>query len=159
MQLLVSSLNIIISYLATAPDHAELQIEVAKNLVAVARKSSDRLIFILGAGSLHTGNDHHLFVEDIAKLPDSGAWINILKQQLAELEFLQTVSDVDWLGISPSMSFVAGKAAEHYVIGGNDLLLNQDGKSEVTAGTMAQVVVNEIINSKHHQERITVVDA
>ncbi|CCI86340.1 Protein of unknown function [Lactobacillus gigeriorum] len=57
------------------------------------------------------------------------------------------------------MSFVAGKAAEHYVIGGNDLLFNQDGKSEVTAGTMAQVVVNEIINSKHHQERITVVDA
>lgn len=57
------------------------------------------------------------------------------------------------------MSFVASKAAEHYVIGGNDLLFNQDGKSEVTAGTMAQVVVNEIINSKHHQERITVVDA
>lgn len=141
------------------PKQPEQQVELAQKLVAVARQSKARLIFVLGAGSLHTGNDSHLFVEDIAKLPGAEEWIGTPQQQLKELQFLQTVDDVDWVGISPSAEFVSGPADEHYVIGGNDLLFNADDKSRLTTGTMANVVVKEILNPTHHQARITVVNA
>lgn len=150
--------DVIVDALGTAPDSAEQQVTLAKKLVASARPKNQRLIFILGAGSLHTGADNHLVVEDIAKEPGSEEWINIPRQQLKEFEFLQTITDVNWLGISPSMEFIPGPASS-YVIGRNDLLFTENGESVVTAGTMAKLIVKEVLNGTHHQERITIINA
>lgn len=150
--------DIIVDAFGTSPEKADLQIDLAKKLIEVARKSGAKLIFILGAGSLHTGADQHYFVKDIAKMPDSEKWINTPKQQLKELQFLQGVKDVNWMGISPSAEFEPGPA-EKYVVVGNDLLFNENGDSKVTAGTMAKVVVKEVNDDKYHQERITVINA
>lgn len=65
------------------------------------------MIFILGAGSLRTGIDNHLVVEDIKKLTGSENWINTPQEQLNELNYLKQVEDVDWLGISPALTFEA----------------------------------------------------
>lgn len=150
--------DIIVDAFGTSPEKADLQIDLAKKLIEVARKSGAKLIFILGAGSLHTGADQHYFVKDIAKMPDSEKWINTPKQQLKELQFLQGVKDVNWMGISPSAEFEP-RPAEKYVVVGNDLLFNENGDSKVTAGTMAKVVVKEVNDDKYHQERITVINA
>lgn len=139
---LLGKFDIIVDAFATKPENAELQIDLAQKLVEVARKHGAKLIFILGAGSLHTGADRHYFVQDIAKMPESEVWINTPKMQLKELQYLQDVDDIDWMEISPSAEFVAGPASV-YVIGGNDLLFNENGDSKLTAGTMAKVVVQE----------------
>lgn len=150
--------DIIVDAFNPGPAHADQQLDLAKKLVRVAHQHPARLIFILGAGSLRTGSDRHHFVEDIAKTPGADKWINTPRQQLKEYQYLMTVNDVDWLGISPSAMFVPGPASK-YVIGGDDLLVNGDGQSQVTAGTMAKLVINEVCAPHYHQQRITVIDA
>ena len=154
----LADFDVLVDAFNPGPQKAEEQVELAQKLVNLAADNQIRLIFILGAGSLLTGNDRHLFVQDIAKVPGAEKWINTPKQQLKELEYLQTVNNVDWVGISPSMTFEAGQET-NYVIGGDDLLFAESGESKVTSGTMAKLIVNEILQPQHHQERITVINA
>ncbi|QNQ81618.1 NAD(P)-dependent oxidoreductase [Lactobacillus sp. PV012] len=154
---LLQDFDVLVDAFGTAPADAGEQVTLAKKLVDLAKDHDERVIFILGAGSLQTGDDHHLLVEDIEKMPGSQEWVNTPKQQLKELEYLRGVKDVDWVGISPSMEFEAG-AETKFKLGHDELLFNDAKESKVTSGTMARVVVNEILDPKHHQERITVVN-
>lgn len=147
--------DVLVDAFSTEPAQAAQQIELAKKLVTVARQSKARVIFILGAGSLQTGTDQHLFVHDLEKLPNAANWVNTPKQQLKELQYLQTITDMDWLGISPSAQFTAGPATD-YILGQDKLLKNKNGESKTNSGTMAEVVVSEILKPVHHQQRITV---
>lgn len=149
--------DVIIDAFATSPSSSEDQIKLAEKLVTLARNEKIRLIFILGAGSLHTGEDDHLVVDDLAELDGASDWIATPKAQLKELEYLEGINDVDWLGISPAMTFEEGPATD-YTLGSDDLLFNDNHESKVTSGTMAKLVVEETINPEHHQERITLVD-
>lgn len=154
---LLEKFDVIVDAFGTSPEKAADQVTLAKKLITIAKKNKARVIFILGAGSLHTGEDHHLVVEDIAAMDGADAWINTPRQQLKELEFLNNIDDVDWLGISPSMLFEAGPATD-YIIGEDELLYNAENESKVTSGTMAKLVVSEILSPEHSQERITIVD-
>ena len=155
---LLSRFDVIVDAYGTSTENADRQVRLAEKLVVLARKQKIRLIFILGAGSLKTGKDKHLFVDDIEKMPGAETWINTPRQQLKELQYLETISDIDWLGISPSAVFEAG-VATNYILGQDELLFNEQNESKVTAGTMAKLVVNEILTPRHHRERITVIDA
>ncbi|GBG94454.1 NADH-flavin reductase [Ligilactobacillus salitolerans] len=153
----LAGFDVVVDAFATAPEKAYLHVDLAAKLVSLFReKDQPRLLFILGAGSLHTGADQHLVVEDIKKLPGSEAWVGIPVNQLAELNFLRDVTNVDWVGISPGNSFVPGAAADKILYGKDELLSDADGKSETTAGTMAQAIVKEITEPAHKQERFTV---
>lgn len=147
--------DVLVDALGTTSAQADQQIELAKKLIEVARQSKARVIFILGAGSLKTGEDHHLFVKDLEKLPNAESWVNTPRQQLKELQFLKTINDVDWLGISPSANFTAGPAT-NYILGKDELLKNKAGESKTNSGTMAEVIVSEIVEPVHHKQRITV---
>ena len=150
--------DVIIDAFGTDPKNAEEHVRLAKKLINLARKNKIRVIFILGAGSLHTGDDEHLVVDDIAQMDNADTWINTPRQQLKELEYLNSVDDVDWLGISPALQFEAGPATE-YIEGTDELLYNKDGDSKLTSGTMATVVIKETVDPVHHQERITIANA
>jgi hypothetical protein len=54
-------------------------------------------------------------------------------RQLKELRFLEGVDDVEWVGVSPSQSFVPGEATAAD-LGGEELL---DGSSQLSTGTMS----------------------
>ena len=58
----------------SAPEKADEQITLAKKLINLSKDDNKRIIFILGAGSLHTGDDEHLVVEDIEKMAGSEHW-------------------------------------------------------------------------------------
>ena len=154
---LLEKFDVIVDAFGTSPEKAADQITLAKKLITIAKRNKARVIFILGAGSLYTGEDHHLVVEDIAAMDGADAWINTPRQQLKELEFLNNIDDVDWLGISPSMLFEAGPATD-YIVGEDELLYNAKNESKVTSGTMAKLVVSEILSPEHSQERITIVN-
>ncbi len=155
---ILDKFDVIIDAFGTDPKNAEEHVRLAKKLINLARKNKIRVIFILGAGSLHTGDDEHLVVDDIAQMDNADTWINTPRQQLKELEYLNSVDDVDWLGISPALQFEAGQATE-YIEGTDELLYNKDGDSKLTSGTMATVVIKETVDPVHHQERITIANA
>lgn len=149
--------DVIVDAFGTIPAQAGDQLILARKLIDLARKNKIRVIFILGAGSLRTGEDHHLVVKDIAQMPGAKDWINVPEQQVKELDYLNGIDDVDWLGISPSLTYEAGPATA-YEVGGDDLLYDENGESKVTNGTMAKLVVSEILHPEHSKERITVVN-
>lgn len=154
----LNGFDVIVNAFATEPSKAYRHVGLAAKLVALFRETrSPRLIFILGAGSLKTGEDKHLFVEDIKAMPGSEAWVSIPENQLKELLFLKEVDNVNWVGVSPSAIFEPGEKKE-VVLGRDELLVSADNSSHTTTGTMAVAILDEIDNPKHHQERFTVRD-
>jgi len=152
----LTAVDVIVDAMATPPDKAYLHVDLATKLVATLRATtSPRLVFILGAGSLTTGTDHHLLVNDIAADPANDAFVAIPQNQLKELTFLRTVDNVNWVGISPAADFHAGPAVPAQ-LGTDALLVNAQGVSATNSGTMAVAVVNEIEQPAHHQTRFTV---
>ncbi|WP_048000037.1 NAD(P)-dependent oxidoreductase [Lactiplantibacillus herbarum] len=152
----LQAVDVVVDAMASRPTEAYLHVDLAAKLVAQLRQqATPRLVFILGAGSLSTGDDHHLFVHDIESDPANASFVAIPQNQLAELTFLRTVKNVDWVGISPAAMFQAGPAtAINY--GKDDLLINANGDSITNSGTMAAAVVAEIEQPQHHQTRFTV---
>ncbi|CAK8054608.1 NAD(P)-dependent oxidoreductase [Eupransor demetentiae] len=147
----------VIDAFATAPEKAYLHVDLATHLVAQLRDSEKpRLVFVLGAGSLVTGKDKHLVVDDIAADPNNKPWLAIPENQLAELEFLRTVKNVNWLGISPSLDYHTGPASEKPVIG-KDELITKDGKPALTStSTLVLAILKELKKPQYHQERFTI---
>ena len=104
----LQAVDVVVDAMATSPDKAYRHVDLATKLIAQLREQQrPRLLFILGAGSLTTGDDQHLFVHDIESNPANAAFVAIPQNQLAELTFLRTVTNVDWVGISPATNLIS----------------------------------------------------
>lgn len=151
--------DVVVDAFATAPEQAYLHTDLAAHLVAVLRETdSPRLIFILGAGSSFVGNgeQRHYAYDDIKADPNNAAWQNIPENQLYELNFLKDVKNVNWTGISPGQLFVPGELATNILYGKDDMLFDEQGRSQTTSETMAKAIIDEIITPAHKQERFIV---
>ncbi|WEV39199.1 NAD(P)H-binding protein [Lactobacillus sp. ESL0680] len=147
----------IVDAFSTDPAQAYRHTDLAAHLIYLFRETtSPRLAFILGAGSLITGADHHRVLQDIEQDESTKPWRNTPKNQYFEYQFLQNVDNVDWFGVSPANLLVPGEKAANILYGKDELLYNEQGESVTTAGTMATALVQELLTPKHHQERFTV---
>lgn len=154
----LTAYDAVIDAFATAPAQAYRHVDLATHLVSALRATTTpRLLFILGAGSLHTGDDHHLFVNDIAQDPQAASFLSIPQNQLKELTFLRDVDNVNWVGVSPAANFHPGPAVPA-LLGTDDLLVNAQGDSGTSADTMAVALLDELEHPQHHQTRFTVAD-
>ncbi|MGK4144455.1 NAD(P)H-binding protein [Weissella paramesenteroides] len=151
--------DVVVDAFATAPEQAYLHTDLAAHLVAVLRETdSPRLIFILGAGSSFVGNveQRHYAYDDIKADPNNAAWQSIPENQLYELNFLKDVKNVNWTGISPGQLFVPGELATKILYDKDDMLFDEQGRSQTTSETMAKAIIDEIITPAHKQERFIV---
>lgn len=154
----LTAYDAIIDAFATAPAQAYRHVDLATHLISALRETnSPRVAFILGAGSLRTGDDQHLFVTDIAQDPQAASFLSVPQNQLKELTFLRDVDNVNWVGVSPSANFHPG-AAQPALLGKDDLLVNAHGESGTSAGTLASALIDELEKPIHHQTRFTVAD-
>lgn len=150
--------DVVVNAFASKPDEPYLHVDLATQLVRFFRgATSPRLFFILGASSLKTGEDDHLLVRDLETIPGNEAWIGVPKNKLKELNFLRDVDDVPWVGISPGITFQAGKA-KPLLHGKDHVVFNAKGESITSSGTLASAIVDEIEHPRHINERFTVVD-
>jgi len=150
--------DVVVDAFACDPTKAYLHVDLATHLVSQLRETTTpRLAFILGAGSLLTGDDHHLFVRDLEKDPHAASFIGAPQNQLKELTFLRGVDNVNWFGVSPAANFHPGEATTAK-LGTDELLFNAQGDSSTSAGTMAVALLDEIEQPQHHQTRFTVAD-
>lgn len=155
----LTSFDVVINAFNAVPEQAYRHVDLAARLVGLLRETAaPRLFFILGSGSLMTGADRHLLVEDLRETPGAETWIAIPESQLKELRFLEGVDNVDWVGISPSSTITPGEASG-VVLGRDELLVAPDGTSRVTFGTLAVAILDEIEHPAHRQARFTVRDA
>lgn len=114
-----------------------------------------RLLVVGGAGSLYVNPEHSACVADGADFPD--LFKPLAAAMAKALSELRKRDDVKWTYISPAADFQAeGKRRGTYILGGEELTLNDRGESVLSYADYAIAMVDEIVSGAHIQERISV---
>ena len=138
----------------TLPQH----VTSLRHLCAMLSGSDTRLLIVGGAGSLYLDASHTLRVMDGPDFPDA---FKPLAHSMGEaLDELRQVRDVKWTYISPAGDFQAeGERSGRYLLGGEELTLNERGESVISYADYAVAMVDEAVNGGHSGQRISVVRA
>ncbi len=115
-----------------------------------------RLLVVGGAGSLYVNPEHTACVSDSPDFPDM---FKPLAAAMAKaLSELRGRNDVKWTYISPAGDFQAeGERSGQYILGGEELTLNERGESVISYADYAIAMVDEIEKGDHIKQRISVV--
>ena len=115
-----------------------------------------RLLVVGGAGSLYVDPAHTQCVYDGPDFPD--VFKPLAAAMAKALGELREREDVKWTYISPAGDFQAdGERSGEYLLGGEELLLNDHGESIISYADYAVAMVDEIVNGNHIRQRISVV--
>lgn len=115
-----------------------------------------RLLVVGGAGSLYVNPEHTVCVADGADFPE--AFKPLAAAMAKALTELRVRQDVKWTYISPAADFRAdGERTGEYILGGEELTLSTRGESVVSYADYAIAMVDEAVNGRNIQKRISVV--
>ena len=104
--------------------------DVAPPLVQGLREAGvRRLLVVGGAGSLEVAPDKRLL--DAPDFPEE--WKPEAIAQSEALDYYRGVEDLDWTFVSPAAFIHPGERTGHYRLGGDQLLVDDNGNSEVSA--------------------------
>jgi putative NADH-flavin reductase len=129
-------------------------------LTDVARSSVDglrragvkRLVIVGGAASLEVAPGLRLM--DTPDFPDE--YKVEASQGIDALAFFQSSSDLDWTYVSPAAVIHPGERTGSYRLGGNQLLVDENGNSEISAVDYAIGIVDLLEQGAHPRSRVTV---
>ena len=127
-----------------------------KHLCDILSGTDIRLLVVGGAGSLYVNPEHSVQVSDSPDFPD--AFKPLAKAMAKALTELRERNDVKWTYISPAGDFQAdGERSGKYILGGEELVLNNKGESIISYADYAVAMVDEIEKGNHIRQRISVV--
>jgi uncharacterized protein len=123
-----------------------------QSLVAGIKKGGvRRLLVVGGAGSLEVAPG--VLLHDTPEFPKE--WLGSAKIHAEVLNFLKN-TDLDWTYISPPALIQPGKKTGHYQRGEDRLLVDDKGKSEISAEDYAIALLDELETPRAIRKRITV---
>ena len=128
------------------------------HLCDILSGTDTRLLVVGGAGSLYVDPEHTVCVSDGPDFPD--IFKPLATAMAKALGELRERNDVKWTYISPAGDFQAeGERSGKYILGGEELTLNDRGESIISYADYAIAMVDEIESGSHIGERISVVRA
>ena len=83
-------------------------------------------------------------------------WKDEALQHADALEVYRGSDDLDWTFASPAASTHPGQRTEHYRLGGDQLLVDEDGNSEISTEDYAIAIADLLKNGSHARERVSV---
>lgn len=138
----------------TLPQHST----TLAHLCDLLAGTDTRLLIVGGAGSLYVDLEHTTTVSQLPTFPD--AFKPLASAMGKALGELRERKDVKWTYISPAGDFQAdGERTGKYLLGGEELTLNDRGESVISYADYAIAMVDEIEKGNHIQQRISVVRA
>lgn len=112
-----------------------------------------RLVWVGGAASLETAPG--VRVIDDPHFPE--AWKAEAQGQIKALEvFRHSKSEVEWTYMSPAALLEDGPRTGRYRVGGDQLLVDGDGKSRISVADYAVALLDRIEKNDARRQRITV---
>ena len=144
---------------ATSPrgDMVEKHVELASALAESAIESGARLIVVGGFSSLRPAAGAPRFIE--GDVPEE--YRDEARAGHAVFESLLAADPaLDWTFVSPAATFGAfapGEATGIYRLGGEIAMLDDDGKSFISAPDFAKAILDLIDGDEHHREHVSVV--
>lgn len=134
----------------------DAHVEAGRALINALAGTGTRLIVVGGAGSLYIDDSRTMTVIDTPNFPDM--FKPTAGGQSENLKELEQTTNLKWTFISPSAEFDAeGKRTGTYETGTDILLVNNSEESYISYADFAIAVIDEAENSKHVNERFTVV--
>ncbi|SCB82941.1 NAD(P)-dependent oxidoreductase [Gilliamella intestini] len=126
-----------------------------KHLTDILSGKANRLLVVGGAGSLYVNPQHSIRLVDTPDFPDE---FKPLATNMAKaLDQLRKCEDVQWTYLSPAIEFNAnGERTGHYIMGGEEVLFNNKGKSQISYADYAIAMIDEAETAKHIKQRFTV---
>lgn len=113
-----------------------------------------RYLIVGGAASLTLPGTGQRLV-DSGQIPS--AWMPEVNAGVRFLEHLQREPEgLDWVFVSPSTLFGPGERTGKFRLGGDELLVADSGRSEISYEDYAIALVDEIESPRHHRQRFTV---
>lgn len=136
----------------TLPQHST----TLARLSDILSGSDTRLLVVGGAGSLYLNPEHSLTVAQSPDFPE--AFKPLALAMGAALTELRKRDDVRWTYISPACDFQAeGERTGEYILGGEELTVNERGESIISYADFAVAMLDEIESGNHVGQRISVV--
>ena len=127
-----------------------------KHLCDILSGTDTRLLVVGGAGSLYVNPEHTAQVMNGPDFPD--AFKPLAAAMAKALAELRQRGDVEWTYLSPAGDFQAdGERTGQYILGGEELTLNDRGESIISYADYAIAMVDEAVSGRHIQQRISVV--
>lgn len=138
------------------PQGAEDQLlTTAKSLLAGLAQTKVRLLLVGGAASLTVPNNPStLVVDDINLVPL--AWRDIALACLAQHRLCQADDAIEWSYLSPPAMILPGERTGTFRLGGDELLVDDQGNSSISLEDFAIALVDEAEQYKHCKKRFTV---
>jgi putative NADH-flavin reductase len=126
--------------------------DVARSLVEGIRDAGvPRLLIVGGAGSLEVAPGERLI--DTPDFPEE--YKPEAAQAAAALDWLRSVTDCDWTYVSPAAFIHPGERTGHYRLGGDQLLVDEHGTSEISAEDYAIAIADLAEQGGHARERVS----
>ena len=136
----------------TLPQHST----TLAHLSDILSGSDTRLLVVGGAGSLYLNPEHTMTVAQGPDFPE--AFKPLALAMGAALAELRKRDDVRWTYISPACDFQAeGERTGKYILGGEELTVNERGESIISYADFAVAMLDEIESGNHVGQRISVV--
>ena len=136
----------------TLPQHST----TLAHLSDILSGSGTRLLVVGGAGSLYLNPEHTMTVAQSPDFPE--AFKPLALAMGAALAELRKRDDVRWTYISPACDFQAeGERTGEYILGGEELTVNERGESIISYADFAVAMLDEIESGNHVGQRISVV--
>jgi uncharacterized protein len=148
----VTSADAVVSAVAARGVDYTLQ-DVARSLADGLRRAGvRRLVVVGGAASLE--------VEPGLRLLDTPDFPEEYKAEAAQgadaLAFVQSISDLDWTYVSPAAFIHPGERTGRYRLGGDQLVVDENGNSEISAEDYAIAIADFVEQGAHPRARVAV---
>ena len=142
---------------ATRPQvgHERELVSITRALFAGLGKTGVRLLVVGGAGSLTVPGDSNTLVIDDTRYVGP-AWRGIALACTEQLEVCREQSHIDWTYLSPPAMLIPGERTGTYRVGGDELLVDEEGKSIISMEDFAVALIDEADRPRHPQARFTV---
>ncbi len=131
--------------------------DVIGSVAKAAAAHGTRLGVVGGAGSLHVTEGGPRVV-DLPAFPEAHKG-EALGQADALAVLREAGPEVDWFYLSPAASFgshAPGEATGRYRVGGDVLLTDADGNSNISGADYARAFVDEVEQPAHRRQRFSV---
>jgi putative NADH-flavin reductase len=139
------------------PENALQRIAVQKVVesLRIIGDGAARLIHVGGSGSLEV-EPGVLYADKIPRVFLPKSLELEIQGQILALEYLRTVSDVDWSYATPAKNFTNGKRTGEFRIGGDALMEDDRGRSRISRADFAVALIDEAEKAEHVQQRFSV---
>jgi putative NADH-flavin reductase len=125
----------------------------AKSLLAAGEKNpAVRILVVGGAGSLEVAPGKTVI--DAGMIPPE--WLPIPVAHKEALDIFRANQTVNWTFFSPAAMINPGERTGKFRIGGDQLIVGENGKSEISMEDYAIAMLDEVENPKHIRQRFTI---